>query len=183
MPRVVPVLVLLPAALALSVGWTRKAHAVAPDRTRLSLDLDYVVAIDEDAIDGGSGGAFRLGRELDAVELSLTPELSAGFHSFSGDLGPKLYRATAGARLNFGKLLEPGVFGHAGIGHASYDAPAGAADPSRTAFTWDAGLTLDVTALPVIELGAHAAFDSLSSGDAERALQWITLGIHASLAL
>jgi hypothetical protein len=158
------------------------ARADEPGGMRLALDLDYALAFDQSEIDSGGGGALRLGHEFDAIALSLTPEISGSYHSFSGDFGPAVYRGTGGLRLNVGKILEPGVYGHAGVGRASFDVPGAAQDPSRTAFTWDAGVTLDFTLLPVIEIGAHAAYNSLAAGDAER-LDWLTAGLHATLAL
>jgi len=177
--RVVPLAV---SAMALVLAVSRAAHANAPGGTRIALDLGYAVAIDERNVDGGGGGALRTGFELDAILASLTPELSFGYHAFGGDLGPKLYRGTAGLRLSILKVVEPGIFGHAGIGRVSYDLPGGLDDPSRTAFTWDAGLTLDFTFLPLFEFGAHGAYNSLAAGDAER-LEWATFGLHATLAL
>jgi hypothetical protein len=177
--RVVP-LVFLTIGLVIAVAG--EARADEPGGTRIALDLDYAVAIDEIDVDNGGGGALRTGFELDAVAVSLTPELSFGYHSFAGDFGPRLYRGTAGLRLSFLKVVEPGVFAHAGVGRASYDLSNGLIDPSRTAFTWDAGLTLDLTLLPVLEAGAHGAYNSLAAGDAER-LEWATFGLHITLAL
>ena len=168
--------------MALISAVARDARADEPGGTRIALDLDYALAIDERQIDNGGGGALRMGFELDAIAVSLTPELSFGYHSFGGDFGPRLYRGTGGLRLSILKVVEPGVFAHAGIGRASFDLPNGLVDPSRTAFTWDAGLTLDLTLLPVFEFGVHGAYNSLAAGDAET-LNWTTFGLHATLAL
>ncbi|HEY8945381.1 MAG TPA: hypothetical protein VIM73_14020, partial [Polyangiaceae bacterium] len=52
--------------------------STARAETRLALDLDYATAIDERGIDSGTGGALRLGQELDLVLVSLTPEIGGG---------------------------------------------------------------------------------------------------------
>jgi len=46
-----------------------------PRRFSLALDLDYNAAIDNTFVDGGGGGALRVGSEMDAVLVTLIPEL------------------------------------------------------------------------------------------------------------
>ncbi len=162
-------------ALPLLVGVSVVAvPASASGATKLALDLDYANGIDEAGVDPGAGGALRLGQELDLILLSLTPEVGASYHTFGGVIEPTHTSAFVGARLTLGKVLEPGVFAHFGVGHLSWEGD------SETAPAFDAGVSLDLTLLPVIDIGAHAAYDALmiSEGDA---FDWYRLGVHAAL--
>jgi hypothetical protein len=60
------------------------------------------------------------------------------------------------------------------------DVPA--PDPSRTGLTYDFGLFLDFTLLPLLNLGVHAAYDRMVGG-ADPAFHWLTFGAHAELIL
>jgi len=141
--------------------------------TKLALDLDYVNGIDE-PVDAGTGGALRLGQELDLILLSLTPEIGASYHMFGGSTDRSHTSGFIGARLSLGKVLEPGVFAHVGIGHLS-----GAADYSETAAALDAGVSLDLTLLPIIDIGLHAAYDTLLIS--EEPFDWYRLGAHVAI--
>lgn len=159
-------------AMAFCLGVGKQARA----DTKLAFDLDWVGGIDEPGVDPGAGGALRLGQELDLIVLSLTPEVGASYHSFGGDAELSHTSGFIGARLTLGKVLEPGVFAHLGVGHLS-----GAGDLSETAAAVDAGLSLDFTLLPVIDIGAHAAYDALLVSDAD-AFDWYRVGLHAALS-
>jgi hypothetical protein len=137
--------------------------------------LSPVGGIDEPGVDAGAGGALRLGQELDLILLSLTPEVGASYHTFGGAFEPTHTSGFVGARLSFGKVLEPGVFAHVGVGHLSVEGG------SETAPALDAGVSLDLTLLPVIDLGAHAAYDALLVSDAD-AFDWYRFGVHAALS-
>lgn len=143
--------------------------------TRLALDLDYATGIDESGVESGTGGAIRLGQELDLVLVSLTPEIGVSYHAFSGALGASHYSGFIGGRLGFGKLVEPGVFAHLGVGRLSGEL-GGDTGPAL-----DLGVFLDFTVLPIVDLGAHAAYDALFLDDG-RAFDWARFGAHASVA-
>jgi hypothetical protein len=80
-----------------------------------------------------------------------------------------------GGRATFGKVLEPGVFAHLGYGSMK----AGSDSTGGTSI--DAGLTLDFTMLPFIDLGVHAAYDAFLVKDRD-AFDWFRVGAHAALA-
>jgi hypothetical protein len=144
--------------------------------TTIALDLEYAGDIDEDDIEGGSGGAIRLGRQADLVAITLTGEIGGGYHGFGGDADLRVYRGFLGGRLQVGKILEPGIYGHLGI--AKLDVDPG---DSRTAPTFDAGLFLDLTVLPLVDVGVHAGYDTvLGTGDANAFDYWVA-GAHAAL--
>lgn len=153
----------------------------APDIARadvaLAADLELDVPVDAEVIDTGPAFAIRLGYQMHLPLFTLTPEI--GFHYASFDPEPTLYRGILGARLGFGELLRFGVFAHIGYGHASIDTPIG--DASHSAFTFDLGAFLDLTMLPLIDLGVHVGYGSLSADDDGSALKWIPVGVHAAL--
>jgi hypothetical protein len=155
-----------------------------PGGARLALDLEYAIPINEDSdlIGSGPGGAVRAGYELDAGLLSLTPELAGSYHSLGGDASPSVVRGSAGLRLSFLKVVEPGVFGHIGVAHTSLDLPV-ADDPSWTELTYDVGVTLDLTLLPLLELGLHAGYTYVAPEvSAADGLDWAAVGVHGTLA-
>jgi hypothetical protein len=175
---------LLSCSSALLLTLSLTLPAAAADRTlggpRVSVDVDSILPLDEPDIDTGIGAGLRLGNELDLVAVTLTPEIAGTAHSFANDWEPELYRGTAGLRLSVGKLVEPGVFAHVGVGDLRIEGERGAAD--RTAFTWDGGLTLDLTLIPVIQLGAHASYGYLAAGDADESLDWVLAGAHVTFS-
>jgi hypothetical protein len=166
-------------AFAVALTWSLSAAARDDDdeggKTTIALDLEYAGDIDEDDVESGSGGAIRLGRQADLVLVSLTGEIGGSYHGFAGEREVSVYRGFLGGRLQVGKILEPGIYGHLGIGKLN-DEP-----DSRTAPTFDAGLFLDLTVLPLVDLGVHAGYDTvLGSGDANAFDYWVA-GAHAAL--
>ncbi|HEY6555924.1 MAG TPA: hypothetical protein VI072_01570 [Polyangiaceae bacterium] len=169
----------LAAGAAVAACWLAAPSARAD--TVIAADLDFVVPINDGSEDISSGAGFgiRVGQQLDLPALVLTPELGFTYAGFDG--GVKAYRGVAGLRLGVGEILRPGVFAHAGIGRLSFDMPSGVADPSHTAFTFDAGAFLDFTLLPFLNIGAHAAYNRQAGSDELDAFQWASLGAHAAL--
>ena len=148
--------------------------------TKAALDLEYVFVRGE-ALDNGGGGAVRLGREFDALLISITPELGGSYHALNGVFDASLYRGFAGVRLSLGKVIEPGIFGHLGYGHISYDEVVGAFDESHGAFSYDVGATLDFTLLPVLAVGAHGAYNGLTGDSRFKAVNWVNAGGHVTV--
>ncbi|HET9929787.1 MAG TPA: hypothetical protein VFQ35_03835 [Polyangiaceae bacterium] len=161
------------AALAVFVAAPSTAHA-APG-SRLGVDLDYINDINEDFSEAGKGVALRYGYKLDLLVLSVTPEVGLGGYWFGGAADPRILQGFVGGRATFGKVLEPGVFAHLGYGSMKV------LDESRGGTSIDAGVTLDLTMLPFIDLGVHAAYDAFLVKD-EDAFDWFRVGAHAALA-
>ena len=159
------------ALLALSASVPGSARA---DWT-LAGDLEADVPVSLERI--SAGFAVRIGYQLHLPLLTLTPEI--GFHYAGFDPEPSLYRGIAGGRLGIGEVFRVGVFAHVGVGHASFDTVVG--DVSHTAFTFDLGAFLDLTILPLIDIGIHAGYGNLSPEGEEDALQWIPLGAHVAI--
>ncbi|HHO52319.1 MAG TPA: hypothetical protein ENK18_15955 [Deltaproteobacteria bacterium] len=129
-----------------------------------TLNGEAVVAIpfDESSPDLGLGLGLRAGVPLGLVAVQIVPE--AGLTAWTaGDL---LLVPELGARVRFGKLIEPGVYGHALF-------------PLREGYQpgWDAGVSLDLTAVPKLDVGLQGGVLSLGGGMAP------TVGLSVGLKL
>jgi len=144
--------------------------------TNIALDFDFGAALDEPGTGAGGGGALRIGQEFDLLLVSLTPEVGGSYHSFGGDDKTRLYAGFLGGRFAVGKIIEPSIFGHVGVGHVQ-------GFESRTAPLLDGGLALDFTLLPLIDLGVHGGYNMMFPRDDGSALEFVTLGAHAALVL
>jgi hypothetical protein len=145
--------------------------------TVLALDLNYAGPISEPGVDGGPGGAIRFGQQLDLALIQLTGELGAGYQPFNGTPSPKLYSGFLGGRLALGKILEPGIFGHIGVAHLS----AGTGAVSRTAPLLDVGLFLDLTVLPLVNVGVHGGYNVMTPSSNQNAFHYYDVGVNGAL--
>jgi len=161
------------ASTALLVA-TRTAHAKSG--TAIGLDWDYTSGIEESNVSGGTGFKVRLGYKLDLKVLQLTPEIGGGYHAFTGDAGAKLSQGVIGGRVSFLKVLEPGVYAHLGYGHLASSIGEG-----RSGATADAGVTLDLTILPLVDLGIHGGYVGLLKSEDRPAFDSYVLGLHGAL--
>jgi len=159
-------------ALALSL-WSANAEA----KTTVAGDLDYAAPIDSNA-SSGWGFGIRLGQQFHVPLVVINPELGFTYHSFADDSTPHVYRGIAGIRFGIGEIFRIGPFAHLGIGRLSL---SGTPDLSHTAFTYDAGLFLDLTLIPLLDVGVHGAYNRIVSGDSGPAFQFATVGAHAAL--
>jgi opacity protein-like surface antigen len=165
-------------ALALATLPCRSARA----ELTVGADLDAAIPLDEPAIDAGWGVGGRIGPRLDAKVLTLGGELAGHYYSFGGDLEPSVYRGMLGARLGVGVVVRAIAFVHGGLARATFTEPAGTGvDFDRTALAYDAGLGAEFVLLPLLNLGAHGAYNSVAGDDDSDALDWLTLGVHAEL--
>jgi len=146
-------------------------------RVSIGADLDpLVIPFDGAGNEGatnGAGVALRLGSQIRLPMLALTPELALGFNSFGS--GPDIYRGLGGLRLGLGEVLRPGVMAHVGAGSSSHGAE------KYTALSYDAGVFLDFTLLPLLDIGGHASYNYLAAGSGLPAFDWGALGVHANL--
>jgi hypothetical protein len=143
-------------------------------KTHIAVDFDFTTPVSENSTNSGGGGAIRLGQKFDLLVISFTPELGGGYHGFGGNDDRKLYSGFLGGRLGFGKILEPSIFGHLGVGRLE-------GLQARTAPILDAGVALDLTILPLIDLGVHGAYNVMMPKDDGSAFKFVTLGAHAAL--
>ncbi len=143
-------------------------------KTHIAVDFDFGTALDAPETKAGGGGALRVGREFDLFLVSLTPELGGGYHAFGGNDETRLYSGFIGGRLAVGKIVEPSIFAHLGVGHTE-------GLDSRTAPLMDAGLAIDFTLLPMIDFGLHAGYNVVFPHDEGSALKFVTLGAQVAL--
>lgn len=160
--------------------WVAGANTVRAD-TAIAADLESVVPLAFENVDFGPAFAVRLGWQLHLPLITLTPE--AGFHYASFSDGPQLYRGIIGARVGVGELLRFGAFAHLGIARQTWTLAA--VDTSHTGLTLDAGLFLDLTVLPLIDVGVHIGYGRVGANEDDNidANQWLAFGLHAALIL
>jgi hypothetical protein len=115
--------------------------------------------------------------------LTLTTEVSAGFHDFGGDLDPTVYRAMGGGAIGIGAIIRPSVFAHIGVGHLRFDDPFADDRAGRTNITADLGAALDFTILPLVDLGIHGSYNVLAGDDDYDAFEWLQAGAHITFVL
>lgn len=190
-----PRALLAAALLALLPGTAAAAH--------IALEANLLLPSDDRLTDDFSNGfSLRFGSDYSLGLLTLSPEISLGYANLGQgrepgiDLGPDApaipihfdvysVRALAGARLGLPLgLLRPGVFAHLGYGWAVFgvDADASKRDVSLDndhGLAWDAGVSLDFTPIPVVEVGVHAAYNRL---ELDEAMGWTSVGAHLALA-
>ena len=150
-------------------------EALASSGTALGVDIDYAHGISEPGVTNGTGFNVRLGYKLDLLLAQLTPEVGGGYHTFAGTANATFSQGIVGGRLAFGKILEPGVYAHLGYGHV-VEGTIG-----RSGATLDGGLTLDLTLLPLLDLGVHAGYDGLLATGGYPAFDTYVLGVHGAL--
>jgi hypothetical protein len=148
-------------------------------RLMIGLDLDYGAALEHSDIDNGGGAGLRLGFERDYFLVSLIPELQFNYHHLNSSRPDDATITTAkiGGRIRFLKIVEPGIFAHAGLGHVGGDRVF-----DHTGIAFDAGFTLDLTILPLIDIGLHTAWNRIF-GDSDSAVSYVTAGAHVALVL
>src|SRR5689334_1431529 len=123
-------------ALALFFGSASHAHAQS---LRISGDFDYAGELSGRDAGGGGGFGLRAGTQFDLVVLDLIIEAGGSYHDFgSGGDDVGVGRGLLGGELRIGKIIEPGLFAHVGIGHLS-------GTDAFTAPALDGGLVLDLT--------------------------------------
>ncbi len=154
---------------------------------------DLLVGVDADAAipteegDVGLGGAIRLGWQLDLAAIRLAPEVGAAFHRFpapSETLGPPMFvRGFGGARVGLGSVVEPIAYAH--VGWAATETPVAAGAPEGVepvnasgAFV-EGGAGLELTVLPILDLGVHAGYLQELRDDAAGGL--VLAGLHVNL--
>ncbi len=145
----------------------------------VAIDFDYASAMQHDLVREGGGGALRVGSEIDLLLVSLIPEVTFDFHDFGARTRnhAQLLTGKLGGRIRFFKVIEPGLFAHLGLGTLSGDRRY-----SHIGAALDMGVTLDLTILPFIDLGLHAAWNRVFGGY-DSGLSYGTSGFHVALVL
>lgn len=151
--------------------------------TVIGVDLNFNDSVIGDEATNGAGVDVFFGPRLDLAILTLTTEISGGFHDFGGDLDPTVYRAMAGGSLGIGAIIRPSVFAHIGVGHLRFDDLFNQDRTGRTNLTADLGAALDFTILPLIDLGIHGSYNVLAGDDDYDPFEWLQAGAHITFVL
>lgn len=157
--------------------------AAADTRTVVGIDLNFNDSVVGDEASNGAGVDVFFGPRLDLAILTLTTELTGGFHDFGGALDPTVYRIMGGGSIGIGAILRPSVFAHIGAGHLRFDDPFGEGREGRTNLTADLGAALDVTILPLVDVGIHGSYNVLAGNDDYEPFEWLQAGAHITFVL
>lgn len=124
----------------------------------------------------GPAAALRLGYSFHGPAVRFTPEAKLAFESPGT---PRAGALLGGGRLNMLGVVSPAVFAHAG----------GLIGDIR-GFVWDAGVGLDFTLIPLLDIGVYGAFyqtrgatfdfGSASWSDRDK-YEWLQFGVQAAL--
>jgi len=157
--------------------------ASADTRTVVGVDLNFNDSATGQDAGSGTGIDVFFGPRLDLAILTLTTELSAGFHDFRGPADPTFYRGMIGGSVGVGAVIRPSLFAHIGAGHLRFDDRFGVDRDSRTNVTADVGAALDFTILPVVDLGIHGSYNVLAGDDEYEPFEWLQAGAHVTFVL
>ena len=178
--RILPRLGVAVATASLALAALPRSAAA---ETVIGVDLNFNDSVIGDEATNGAGVDVFFGPRLDLAILTLTTEISGGFHDFGGDLDPTVYRVMAGGALGIGAIIRPSVFAHIGAGHLRFDDPFGQDRTGRTNITADLGAALDFTILPLVDLGIHGSYNVLAGDDDYDAFEWLQAGAHITFVL
>lgn len=160
---------------------------IARADTTIAADLNANVPVADDYdFSAGSGFGIRIGQQWHLPLIVLNPELGFSYANFASH-SPTVYRGVVGARLGIGEIVRFGVLAHIGFAHIGYPDRVGdaqlVADADHTGLTFDAGISVDFTLLPLLDLGVHATYNNADTADRLKQLQWLEFGVHAALVL
>jgi hypothetical protein len=170
-------LVVLGLAVAAVLSSTPSARA----ELMIAADGEALSPVEIDDVSTAPGFGIRLGFQLHLPLVAITPELGYKWASFKN--GAVINRGIAGARVSIGEIFRFGIAAHLGFGHRSEEYQA--VEHSNLGMSLDAGLFLDLTVLPLLDVGVHIDYGRLA-GDASKGLevlQWVTFGVHVALIL
>ena len=148
-------------------------------RLMIGLDLDYSSAIKSPEIKYGGGFGIRVGTQRRIPFVTLIPELSFDYHSYDSENPDRaaIWTGKIGGRIRFLRILEPGIFAHVGFGHVGgYDVI------DHTGVAADMGVSLDLTILPLIDIGLHGSWNRVFGGY-DTGTSYASAGAHVALVL
>ncbi len=175
----------------MSVMQEQDAHA----DILVGADLNGAFQLGEVSSDSlGLGANLRLGWQEDFIPvLRLAPELQVNYMGFaiesvgSGatdtaqNSRQRLLSARAGARVGFDFLVGGSLYSH--IGYGFVDTQGTWAFKDNDGLSFDAGIAIDFTAIPFVNLGLHAGYNALFPGSNPDAdpINWLDIGAHVEL--
>lgn len=165
-----------------------------PYALQLGFDLEGAVPVginvpgSTNALKGGGGFKVRVGEQLSFPGIRFTPEVGYAFdHLWANDdsgnqFGWDMNRIFGGARLSFGRILVPVIYGHLGYGWRQlgngWTTGAGTINGGNGGLAYDIGGALDLRVVPHFGFGAHLEYAAI---DIPYQPQWVALGLHADL--
>ncbi len=173
-----PVAVAVGALTLAGLSWSEPAKA----QNTLGVDVSFNDTLGDEG-DNGAGVDLYFGPRMDLGLLALTTELSAGFHDFGGGIDPSVYRGMAGGRLGLFTIIRPSIFAHIGVGHLTWDEGPGDDRDSRTNIATDVGAALDLTVLPMMDVGVQLSYNTIAGNSSNPAFDWTQFGAHVIFVL
>lgn len=167
------------AAVAAGIFIPAQAKADSGVTIAAEVGADVVVSdlSDDDTLHAvGPAVALRLGYSFKAPMVRFTPEAKFAFESPGT---PRAGMLMGGARLNLSEGVSPAVFAHAGRMMGDI-----------RAFVWDAGVGLDFTLIPLLDIGVYGAFYQARSGTFDFGnstwnnrdkYEWLQIGVQAAI--
>lgn len=125
----------------------------------------------------GFGATGRIGYPISLPLMTLTPEATIGFSRLPLLVSINMYDFKAGARLSFLEGFSPVVAAHGGYGTCSSTEEVDVRECHGLSL--DAGAGLDITLLPLLDLGAMVSYNVLNRS--EGTLRWIAISAAATL--
>ena len=118
--------------------------------------LEPGVSAADPKINSTFGLTLRAGYQVSFVIVDVSLEAGVRSMQFTSD-DPLM--AVYGGRVNVGKLIKPGMYVH---GIYDFEGNSG----------WEAGLTGDFTAIPVVKFGLQVGYGAKSD------VEWLNAGVH-----
>jgi hypothetical protein len=127
----------------------------------------------------GYGFMGALGYRLGLGPIFIQPEAQGGYLLFPTDVGLSTHvaRVLGGVRFGLGGLVQPAIYGHAGVGWL---------DAYTTGRAFDAGVSLAFKLIPLFSFGAQAGYNVVSVADTSpqalgAATKWLSYGAHVAV--
>ncbi|MFT3764614.1 MAG: hypothetical protein QM820_03715 [Minicystis sp.] len=166
-------------AAAFVLASPREAHA----GFFLGAEFDAASAIDQPGASIGYGFVGAAGYRISLGPVFVQPEAQGSHMVFPASDGvgeaPHATRVMGGARLGLARMVQPQLFGHAGVGWVG-DGINGRA--------FDAGFALGFKLIPFFRFGAQVAYNVVTIQNDPRtltltstSLKWISYGAHAAI--
>lgn len=139
----------------------------------LGAELDGGTPIATPGYSTGLGFVGSLGYRIGLGPVFLQPEAQGSYMTFPGTaVAGHATRILGGGRLGLGRLVQPTIFGHAGIGWVA----SGVNGPAA-----DVGFALGFKLIPYLRFGLQAAYNVVTIVNDPRTLKWISYGAHAGI--
>lgn len=126
----------------------------------------------------GFGFAGRLGYDIDLSVLHLIPEIKVAFDRSPLVEDVNTLRPMVGVRASIGIMAIAIV----GFAHVGYGFPLGASDQvEANGMVYEVGGGIDLTTLPLVDIGIWGAFNSIRRG--EPTYDWVSIGAQLTLTI